>query len=73
MKNVNINGVNGVFLSYTEFNYIKWVIKNNNLLLVILLKGVHKIRWQYFWLSPKFRLKKFSFSYIAFQYCMLIQ
>ena len=42
MNNVNIDGVDGVFIPNDEFNYIKGVIKNNNLLLVALLEAVPK-------------------------------
>lgn len=42
MRNINIGGVDGVFIPDKEFNYIKEVIKNNNLLLVALLDEIAK-------------------------------
>ena len=43
MENVNINGVDGVFLSNKEMDYIKSCIEHNNLLLIGLIMYMQEL------------------------------
>jgi len=42
MKEINLNGVNGVFLSNNEVENIKSCISNNNLLLIGLISYIQQ-------------------------------